>query len=439
MSELEQGTGKAVAAKKNKVDVDLLNQGSETPIERIDIVLPGVEEQDTPATNADEQPLKSDVASSAPALADTTPQDVQGADLSSNSNFDKSGVVTQNSSSNAGQDNTFEIQNTPSLDGVNLNSVQSGAGAPLAPELNALDEGSNTSNANQQSSTSSGGGSTTPGGSDEVNVAPTDIVYDNSSVDENASGGTVIATLSTVDANDSDTHTYAIVSDPSGYFEIVGDEIRVREGADLDFETAPLHEITIQATDSTGNSFTETMTIDLNDVNETSITAISDTDASGNTVTEGASVGTAVGITALASDADATDTISYSLSSNPGGFFAIDANTGEVTVAGSLDYETDTSHTIEVTATSSDGTTSTQTFTIAVGDEMDQTPTDIIFTDHIEDFEGGASGWSNNTTTDGGNNFSEFLGRFGHQTGLNGTEKTFSTPEGTDKTVIELD
>ncbi|CAN0605882.1 unnamed protein product, partial [Ectocarpus sp. 12 AP-2014] len=65
----------------------------------------------------------------------------------------------------------------------------------------------------------------------------------------------------------------------------------------------------------------------------------------------------------------ATDTVSYSLSSNPGGFFAIDANTGEVTVAGSLDYETDTSHTIEVTATSSDGTTSTQTFTIAVGDE----------------------------------------------------------------------
>jgi hypothetical protein len=92
-----------------------------------------------------------------------------------------------------------------------------------------------------------------------VNVAPTDIVYENSSVGENASGGTVIATLSTVDANDSDTHTYTIVSDPSGYFEIVGDEIRVKEGAGLDFETAPLHEITIQATDSAGNSFTETM------------------------------------------------------------------------------------------------------------------------------------------------------------------------------------
>ncbi|MEP2980724.1 MAG: cadherin domain-containing protein, partial [Lentilitoribacter sp.] len=137
----------------------------------------------------------------------------------------------------------------------------------------------------------------------------------------------------------------------------------------LDAETSTSHTIEVTATSDDGSTSTQTFSIGVNDVNETSITAISDSDASGNTVTEGASVGTAVGITALASDADATDTVSYSLSSNPGGFFAIDANTGEVTVAGSLDYETNTSHSIEVTATSTDGTTSTQTFTIAVGDE----------------------------------------------------------------------
>ncbi|MEP4152640.1 MAG: cadherin domain-containing protein, partial [Lentilitoribacter sp.] len=583
MSKVEQGSQKAGAAKKNKIDTDNFDLGGETPIERMDIVLPGQEEIGAGLEHENQQPLESGL--NAPASQSPGNNSAAGQNTNSN-NQDPSANNAPASENTSNPDNNVEVQNTPSLDGVDLNSVQSGAGAPLAPELNALDEGSNTSNANQQSSTSSGGGSTTPGGSDEVNVAPTDIVYDNSSVDENASGGTVIATLSTVDANDSDTHTYAIVSDPSGYFEIVGDEIRVRESADLDFETAPLHEITIQATDSAGNSFTETMTIDLNDlnehdvgavadtdsaantiaenasagdeigvtasatdadgtnntvtysvddarfevasdgtvtvasgasfdaetegsidievtatsadgststetfsinvsdidefdvgavsdsnsttnaidedasvgdtvgitalatdgdvtdgvtyslsddagglfdidantgvvtvagsldaetttshtievtatsddgststqtfaigvndINETSITAISDTDASGNTVTEGASVGTAVGITAFASDADATDTISYSLSSNPGGFFAIDANTGEVTVAGSLDYETDTSHTIEVTATSSDGTTSTQTFTIAVGDEDEHDVGSISDTD----------------------------------------------------------
>ncbi|MEZ5670017.1 MAG: cadherin repeat domain-containing protein [Alphaproteobacteria bacterium] len=46
--------------------------------------------------------------------------------------------------------------------------------------------------------------------------------------------------------------------------------------------------------------------------------------------------------------------------------FAIDAATGVVTVADAslLDYETATSHTVTVQATSTDGSTSTQTFTV---------------------------------------------------------------------------
>ena len=40
------------------------------------------------------------------------------------------------------------------------------------------------------------------------------------------------------------------------------------------------------------------------------------------------------------------------LDDDAGGLFTIDANTGEVTVAGNLDYETATSHTITVRATS---------------------------------------------------------------------------------------
>ena len=39
-------------------------------------------------------------------------------------------------------------------------------------------------------------------------------------------------------------------------------------------------------------------------------------------------------MTAFADDADGTDTVSYSLDDDAGGRFAIDANTGVVTVAG---------------------------------------------------------------------------------------------------------
>ena len=75
-----------------------------------------------------------------------------------------------------------------------------------------------------------------------------------------------------------------------------------------------------------------------------------------------------VGITALATDADGTDTVTYSLSDDAGGLFTIDSNTGVITVANALDYETATSHSVTVLATSSDTSTSSQAFTINVTD-----------------------------------------------------------------------
>jgi len=58
--------------------------------------------------------------------------------------------------------------------------------------------------------------------------------------------------------------------------------------------------------------------------------------------------------------------LTYSLTNNAGGRFAINATTGVVTVANSSLLSTASSHTITVRAASSDGSTSTQSFTIAV-------------------------------------------------------------------------
>ena len=60
---------------------------------------------------------------------------------------------------------------------------------------------------------------------------------------------------------------------------------------------------------------------------------MTDSDNATNEVSESAAVGATVGVTAFASDADGSNNdVTYSLSSNPGNAFAIDANTGEVTV-----------------------------------------------------------------------------------------------------------
>ena len=53
----------------------------------------------------------------------------------------------------------------------------------------------------------------------------------------------------------------------------------------------------------------------------------------------------------------------------PANDFGIDGTSGAVTVDGSLDYETATSHDITVLAKSTDGSTSSKSFTISVTDD----------------------------------------------------------------------
>ncbi len=91
-------------------------------------------------------------------------------------------------------------------------------------------------------------------------------------------------------------------------------------------------------------------------------------------VDENALVGATVGVTANAVDPDGGDTVTYSLDDDAGGLFTIDANTGVVTVAGALDAETATSHSITIRATSSDTSFSTTTLSIAVNDINEFTP-----------------------------------------------------------------
>ena len=72
-------------------------------------------------------------------------------------------------------------------------------------------------------------------------------------------------------------------------------------------------------------------------------------------------------------DPDASETFSYSLTDSAGGRFAVNASTGEITVANGslLDYESSTSHNITVRVTDSGGLTYDEVLTIQVNDLED--------------------------------------------------------------------
>ena len=206
---------------------------------------------------------------------------------------------------------------------------------------------------------------------DEFNVgAVSDSNGTANAVAENAAHGTAVGLTAAASDADATTNaiTYALTDSAGGRFAIDAHTGVVTVAGALDRETAASYDITVQATSADTSSSTQTFTIALNDLDEFDTGAVTDAQAAANTVAENAAVGTTVGVTALAGDADATATISYSLDDSAGGRFAIHATTGVVTVNGALDYETATSHSVTVRATSSDGSYSTQSFSIAVTD-----------------------------------------------------------------------
>jgi hypothetical protein len=208
--------------------------------------------------------------------------------------------------------------------------------------------------------------------------AVTDTDVATNEINENAVGGDPVGiTGFATDADHTDEISYSLSDDAGGRFTIDPQTgvVTVNNPALLNYEDNTSHDIEVTATSTDGTTSTETFTIEILDNDEFDVSVISDEDATDNEVTEDASIGDPVGITTLATDDDGTDEVTYSLSDDAGGRFDIDPNTGVITVLAPnlLDYETETSHDVEVTATSTDGSVSTEIFTIELidADEFD--------------------------------------------------------------------
>ncbi|WP_203329005.1 cadherin domain-containing protein, partial [Candidatus Laterigemmans baculatus] len=247
-----------------------------------------------------------------------------------------------------------------------------------------LDYEANTSHSVTVRATSTDGSSTTQNFTINVNDVDefdaTPVIDTNAAaneIDEDAVIGSAVGiTASSDDADGTDSVSYSLDDDAGGRFAIDANTGVVTLAAGLDYETSTSHSVTVRATSTDGSSTTQNFTINVNDVDEFNATPVIDANAAANEIDEDAVIGSAVGITASSDDADGTDSVSYSLDDDAGGRFAIDANTGVVTLAAGLDYETSTSHSVTVRATSTDGSSTTQNFTINVNDidEFDATP-----------------------------------------------------------------
>ncbi|MCG7530597.1 cadherin domain-containing protein, partial [Psychrobium sp. MM17-31] len=155
----------------------------------------------------------------------------------------------------------------------------------------------------------------------------------------------------------------------NGFTNIVVPPSEITNGQNL--------QVTAKVTDPAGNSSsegTDSALVDLSAPNS-NLGPVTDIEEANNTVSENASIGDSTGVHADATDPDGDD-VSYTLSDDADGRFTIDPTTGEITVAKELDFDNGDggNHVVTVVATSTDGSTSTQNFTIDVTNADGTTP-----------------------------------------------------------------
>ncbi|WP_346190125.1 cadherin domain-containing protein, partial [Rubritalea halochordaticola] len=199
-----------------------------------------------------------------------------------------------------------------------------------------------------------------------VNEAPS-VADASGSVVEGQGAGVVVASVSASDPDAGDTVGYAVSGGP---FAIDSSGV-ITTTAALDYEAANSYALTVTATDGGGLTDTATVNVAVTNVNEAPVA-----NNVSVSVAEDSPAGTSVA-TVTSADPDAGDSVSYAITAGNDGSFAINSSTGEITLAGMVDYETTSSYVLTVTATDGGGLTDTATVTVTV--------TDVVFEDYDSD------------------------------------------------------
>jgi hypothetical protein len=216
----------------------------------------------------------------------------------------------------------------------------------------------------------------------DVNESPTDIALSGGSAAENSAGAS-FGTLSTTDPDAGDTFTYTVTGGTDGSsFEIGSNNIlKFKSTVAANFESKSSYSVIVTSTDAGSNTYAETLTVTITNVNEAPAFTTSSTASA-------AENGTAV-LTAAASDPE-SGSLTYSLGSgNDTTKFSI-TSAGVLTFNRAPDYEipsdSDENNTYLVNLIVSDGSFSTTlTLTVTVTDVNE--PTALTVPENIQTVE----------------------------------------------------
>jgi gliding motility-associated-like protein len=210
------------------------------------------------------------------------------------------------------------------------------------------------------------------------NDAPTNIVLSPASFNENIPVGSAISTISTIDADSTDSFSYSFVnqgSNDNASFIIAGDELRT--SVPIDFESKSLYIIELQTRDAAGATYSRQLTLNVLDTND----APTGLSISSDSIAEGSPIGSFVANLST-QDVDATDNHVYTLVAGQGSadnaLFRINGALLEVDSV--LAFNDASQRSVRVRSTDQDGLFVEANFIIRIKNQNDA-PEDITLSD----------------------------------------------------------
>ena len=229
---------------------------------------------------------------------------------------------------------------------------------------------------------------------DEPNNAPvfTEGTTTTRSVAENtASGQNIGAPVTATDADTSDTLTYTWGGTTDALsFSVNSSTGQLRTSAALNYETQSSYAVTVSVSDGNGGVDSIDVTINVTNVDEPNNAPVfTEGTSTTRSVAENTASGQNIGAAVTATDADTTDTLTYTLGGTDAADFGIVPSSGQLQTSAALNFETKASYAVTVSV--SDGNGGTDSIDVTINVTADRAALVALY-----NATGGAD-WTNNT------------------------------------------
>ena len=193
-------------------------------------------------------------------------------------------------------------------------------------------------------------------------------------IDGDTAAGTNIGDpVSATDA-DNDTLTYTLGGTDAASFDIVRTTGQMQTTAAFISDTRSDYSVIVTATDGNGGSASVDVTVTATrraPQVTNSAPVFTDGNSTTRTIDENTAAGENIGTPVAATDANTSDTLTYTLGGTDAASFSIDSTTGQLQTSAALNYETKTAYTVTVSVSDGNGGSDSITVTINVNNVDD--------------------------------------------------------------------